>query len=423
MYRLTPTRRDLLRWSGFGAARLLIGCGDNEPARDPGTQLATAIVEPDSESFLVSVWAGLARTVALEVQSRDVVISRTSVAVDEAARAVFSVGALEAATTYDVSVVTDSGARILHQVRTAPRDDDDRPVRLAISADIDPASEFQTDVTDQLVALSPDLYISLGDFPYTDNGPPAETLDEYRQRHVDVRVAPNVRRLLTGVGMRAIYDDHEYRNDWDAMRAAEDPPRYAAALAAWDEFFPLRDNTVRYRSWRWGANVECFLLDTRLYRSANSLADSDAKTMLGATQFAWLVDGLHASTAAFKLVLTSVPLAFGNGDDHWTTFAHERDRLFDAIAGVPGVLFVSGDQHWFAAHRHARGIREFQIGPLARGILVPPAPVDGVLFRAQRYNFGLVDIERDSLTFTGVGEGGELFYKETLGIEDLTPAR
>ena len=421
MYRLTPTRRDLLRWSGFGAARLLIGCGDNDPVRDPGAQLATAIVEPDSESFLVSVWAGLAKSVALEVQSRDVVISRTSVDVDETARAVFSVDDLEPAERYDVSVVTDTGARVLHQVRTAPRDDDDRPVRLAISADIDPSSEFQTDLIDHIVALGPELYISLGDFPYTDNGPPAETLDEYRDRHVAVRLAPHVRRLLCAAGVRAIYDDHEVRNDWDAMRAAADPARFAAGVAAWDEFFPLRDKTVRYRSWRWGANVECFLLDTRLYRSANASPDTADKTMLGPQQLAWLTDGVRNSSATFKLILTSVPLAFGHGDDHWTTFAKERDRIFDALAGVPGVLFISGDQHWFAAHRHARGIREFQIGPLARGVIVPPPPVDGVLFRAERYNCGLIDVDRDTLTFTGVGVGGELFYKETLGIEDLTP--
>jgi alkaline phosphatase D len=222
--------------------------------------------------------------------------------------------------------------------------------------------------------------------------------------------------------MRAIYDDHEVRNDWDAMRAAENPDRFAAGIAAWDEFFPLRDKTVRYRSWRWGANVECFLLDTRLYRSANASPDDANKTMLGAAQLAWLIDGVRNSSVTFKLVLTSVPLAFGHGDDHWTTFARERGELFDAFAGVPGVLFVSGDQHWFAAHRHARGIREFQIGPLARGVIVAPPPVDGVLFRAEQYNAGLIDIDHESLTFTGVGVGGELFYKETLGIEDLTPA-
>jgi hypothetical protein len=143
----------MLRWSGLGAARLLVGCGDNDLVRDPGTQLATAIVEPDSNSFLVSVWAGLSTSVALEVQARDVVISRTSVDVDDTARAVFSVEGLEPATSYDVSVVTDTGARMLHQVRTAPRDDDDRPVRFAIGADIDTSSEFQTDLMEQMVAL------------------------------------------------------------------------------------------------------------------------------------------------------------------------------------------------------------------------------------------------------------------------------
>lgn len=422
MYRLTPTRRDLLRLSGIGAARLLIGCGDNERFRDPGRGLATAIVEPEHDAFLVAVWAGLSRTVALEVQSRDIVISRTSMELDDSSRAVFTVDGLESATTYDVSVVTDTGARVLHQVRTAPRDDDDRPVRLAMSADIDTSSEFQTDVIDEMIALSPELFISLGDFPYTDNGPPAGTLDEYRERHVDTRTAPHVRRMLTAMGIRGIYDDHEVRNDWDAMRLGEDPSRIAAGIAAWDEFFPLRDSRVRYRSWRWGANVECFLLDTRLYRSANAMLDGPGKTMLGAEQLAWLIDGIRDSAATFKFVLTSVPLGFGIGDDHWTTFAHERDTLFEAIAGVSGVLFVSGDQHWFAAHRHARGIREFQVGPLARGIISPPAPLDGVMFRAERYNFGLVDVDRDSLTFTGVGVGGELFYKETLGIQDLTPA-
>ena len=72
-------------------------------------------------------------------------------------------------------------------------------------------------------------------------------------------------------------------------------------------------------------------------------------------------------------------------------------------------------------HRHDRGIREFQVGPLARGIGMPGAAPPGVLFRGERYNFGLVDIDGDQLTFSGVGVGGEVFYKETLGASDLTP--
>jgi hypothetical protein len=84
-------------------------------------------------------------------------------------------------------------------------------------------------------------------------------------------------------------------------------------------------------------------------------------------------------------------------------------------------LFVSADQHWFGAHRHTRGIREFQVGPLSRGLGMPMVEAPGVLFRDVRYNFGLIDIDGDELTFTGVGPGGDRFYKETLTVADLTP--
>jgi alkaline phosphatase D len=275
---------------------------------------------------------------------------------------------------------------------------------------------------DALAAEDPELFISIGDFPYTDNGPPAQTVAQYRARHVEVRAHPPVRGLLEACGMRAIYDDHEFRNNWDASFVALEGARYAAAMQVWDEFFPLRaTGEIRYRSWRWGAHLECFLLDCRRFRSANAAPDDAHKTMLGATQYAWLIAGVTSSSATFKLILTSVPLDFGEGDDHWAAFSTERDAMFAALIGTPGVFFVSGDQHWFASHRHAFGIREMQIGPLARGIGVPGPAVPGVVFRAERYNAGLVEIDGDRLTFTGLGADGERFYSETVTADDLTP--
>jgi hypothetical protein len=44
-----------------------------------------------------------------------------------------------------------------------------------------------------------------------------------------------------------------------------------------------------------------------------------------------------------------------------------------------------------------------------------------VLFRATRYNVGIVEVDGDRLTFIGVGEDGEQFYRETLTAADLTP--
>ena len=419
------TRRDLLRLAGLGSAGLLVGCGDNDPPRDPGTTHAAMVLEPDSDSFLVAVWSSLANTVAAEVTAGDGVAFSAAADIDNE-HAVIDVRGLEPATTYQVTLVADNGVRMgPYRVRTAPRPDDARRVSIAVSADLDPAPEFTSDILAQLAATNPDLYVSLGDFPYTDNGPVAMTVEQYRERHVELITAPRVRAWLQSMGVRAIYDDHEFRNDWDAMFRTVEASRYAAAMQVWDEFFPLRGaavDEIRYRSWRWGALVECFLLDTRRFRSANAAVDDATKTMLGEYQRAWLLDGITRSSAPFKLVFTSVPLDFGHGNDHWTSYATERQLLFDAIAGVPGVLFVSADQHWFGAHRHTRGIREFQVGPLSRGVIMPPPEAPGVLFRSPRYNFGLIEIEGEQLTFSGIGADGERFYKESLTVADLTPA-
>src|SRR5205814_1033526 len=81
-----------------------------------------------------------------------------------------------------------------------------------LDADYDPSPEFASGMLEAVVAAAPDLVISIGDFPYTDNGPPAMTVPEYRARHAEVRCQPSVRAMLDAAGMYAIYDDHEVRN-------------------------------------------------------------------------------------------------------------------------------------------------------------------------------------------------------------------
>jgi phosphodiesterase/alkaline phosphatase D-like protein len=427
---MTLTRRDLLRLAGLGAAglatgpTLVTGCGDNLPFRSPGREHAAIILEPDATSFIVSVWSRTARAVDVEVRGEAGVVFEAIVEVDRTQQAAIDVTDLEPGQLYQVVITSDDGVRMgPHHVQTAPRADDMRPVRIAVSADIDPHQDFVSDLLEHVANASPELFVSLGDFPYADNGPgPAMTVDEYRERHALARTDPRIRRWLETVGIRGIYDDHEFRNDWDASYRESESTRYAAAMQVWDEMFPLRGaiGEVRYRSWRWGAHLECFLLDCRRFRSANAMPDTETKTMLGATQRAWLVDGLRRSTAPFKLVFTSVPLDFGDGDDHWAAFSVERDAILRAVVGIGGVLFVSGDQHVFGAHRHAHGVREMQVGPLSRGVGEPQRTAPGVLFRSARMNCGLVDVDATSLTFSAVGADGERFYKETFSVADLT---
>ena len=412
---MEPTRRDLFKLAGASAVGLALGCGASSG------EIASAVVEPSGDRVTVAVWTQRsAARGAVAITGPDGKTRTTMLELHDGVGAV-ELDGLAPATVYQLAVSVD-GATLDHRVRTAPADDDPAPARIAIIADIDPSPEFETDLFDQVVAQAPDLTIAIGDFPYTDNGPPAETLAEYRARHAEVRLHPPVRRLLAASAVRAIYDDHEFRNDWDAMRAAAEPARLTAALQCWDEFFPVAAEH-KYRNWRWGAHLECFLLDCRRYRSANAAPDDASKTMLGAEQLAWILDAVARSTAPFKLIFTSIPLDFGVGIDHWAAYKTERAVLFDGLLDIPGILFVTADQHWFAAHRHAYGIREIQIGPVARGILTPGPPVTGVLYRAQRYNAGIVDVAPDSLTITGLGEAGEAFYTETFTPADLTPRR
>jgi phosphodiesterase/alkaline phosphatase D-like protein len=320
-------------------------------------------------------------------------------------------------------VTLAGGAR--YSFVTAPAADDPRPVRIAWSGDLDLDPQFASEILDVVRDAEPDLFVSLGDWPYADNAPGAVTLAEYRDRHRAARTDPATQDLLRAMSVRAIYDDHEIRNDWDPSTYAEEPQRHVDGMQAWDEYFPVRGAApgVRYRSWRWGAHVECFLLDCRRYRSAKGAPDDGAKTMLGATQLAWLTAGLAASTARWKLVFTSVPLAFGSTDEHWSAYTTERARLYDAIVsgGVTGILFLAADQHWFASHRHAHGIRELQAGPLARGLPVLPAEAPGVLARVSAYNVGVLDLDGTTIRARCLDAAGAMRYEEVLTLAELTP--
>jgi phosphodiesterase/alkaline phosphatase D-like protein len=411
------TRRTWVQWVGVGTAAL--GCGDNRAPPD----VSAAVLEPTASALFVALWSHDAEEVEVELSTDGLIVASEAVPLGDGGIGLVDAIGLDADRAYEIVLVSD-GVRLAPQrARTAPRDDATAPVRIAVSADFDPHPMFESALIDHVIAAEPQLFVSLGDFPYSDNGPIAQTVHEYRARHAQLRMAPAARKLLSNVSVRAIYDDHEFRNDWDTQRAATEADRYAAAMQVWDEFFPVRGATgeIRYRSWRWGAHTECFLLDCRRFRSPNDAPDNTAKTMLGDTQRTWLIDQLRRSTATFKLVFTSVPLDFGIGNDHWATFTTEREALFDAIVGIPGILIVSADQHHFASYRHSHGIREFQVGPLARGVL-PVGPVTaGVLFRSQQFNAGLIDIDGDRLVMTGIGPTGERFFEETLTADALTP--
>ena len=304
-------------------------------------------------------------------------------------------------------------------------------------------------IFDTIRSQKPDFFIFLGDTIYGDgvcvspaNEPGsnfiAATLTEYRAKHRYQRGAAALRRFLETVPVYVTWDDHEVKNNF----AGPVEPQMAAGRQAFREYWPIHTDPADphrlYRSIRYGSDLEVFLLDTRQYRSRNADKDGPGKTMLGAAQLHWLLEGLEASTATWKVIVTSVPLSVPKGGgsavpgyDGWaggdgTGFERERQVIVDAILGKPivNVVFLGGDIHWVQANIYdpdqdgVPDFHEFVSGPLSAhpGRLTAPSPAlhPKTLINEEGYNnFGLVQVTNETFEVSIIDGGGKsrFFYR------------
>lgn len=217
--------------------------------------------------------------------------------------------------------------------------------------------------------------------------PPREmvTLADYRRRHGQYKTDPDLQRLHAAVPWIVTLDDHESATDaWrdgaeNHQPATEGPwpVRKAAARRAFLEWQPVRVSNDRiYRRLRFGRLAELSMLDLRTYRSQQvgqtAAVDDPTRTITGADQLGFLVDGLTRSSAQWKLVgnpvmispLVVPPLpadvagpvarffdlpAGGPpiNPDQWDGYTADRRRVFRALdaARVRDAVFLTGDIH------------------------------------------------------------------------------
>jgi len=382
----------------------------------PRATHSPAANDPASDSVRLWIRASEACDVHWEVSTTDDFSSGTmdSPAQPSASASDFTVshevGGLLADTQYYARAIlvdpldtTRRNASEIVSFQTAPTPAASEDVLFAFGADFHQEYPERLPILNGLAARGPAFFLSLGDFPYADVDPAPATLETYRYQHRLVRSYEEVESCFRQVPLVATWDDHEVANDWSATTAAS---LVAIGTQVWAEYFPFRSTVgsggANYRSFRWGSALEVFLLDTRLHRSANGAADDASKTMLGTTQKQWLLQGLSASTATFKVIATSVPLRYGTtGDDHWEGFTTERTEILSHITSnlISGVFFLAGDQHWASAHHHPEGLVEVMACPISAELRDPPAvPPPEVVFVRKDYCYGLVRIDATAAT-------------------------
>lgn len=218
----------------------------------------------------------------------------------------------------------------------------------------------QIPIFETMAAQQPELLIFLGDNIYADT----TDMELMRKEYAKLKARPRFQRLLQSCPVLATWDDHDYgAND----AGAEFPQRVAAEkifLDFWGEPLdsPRRQRPGVYESRIFGPpgkRVQVILLDTRYFRGPlkkgvrrvggpyypNTEPDI---TVLGDAQWQWLNVQLQ-QPAEIRLLASSIQcVSQASGQETWSNFPHERQRLFDLIAEceAEGVLIISGDRHW-----------------------------------------------------------------------------
>jgi alkaline phosphatase D len=192
--------------------------------------------------------------------------------------------------------------------------------------------------------------------------------------------------------------------------------------------------------------VQIILLDMRWFRSPLKPTDQrgapgkerylpdpePAKTMLGATQWAWLSEELR-KPAELRLLVSSIQvLAEGHGWERWGNFPLERQKLIDTIrdARATGVILLSGDRHIGALYREAPTgtpplyeITSSGINKAYSAAREPGPNRLGALYAAP--NFGIIDIDwwARQVTLALRDEGGTTQRSVTLAFDELQIAK
>jgi alkaline phosphatase D len=240
-----------------------------------------------------------------------------------------------------------------------------------------------------------DVVLHLGDYVYEARGPAepvagadrrhhpfrdVTTLEDYRMRHAQYHLDPDLQAAHAATPFLCVPDDHDVvgRMAGPLGRNGRDDPtlfrrRLAAAYRAYYEHLPLRRTALPrgpgmqlYRRFEYGDLASISLLDTRQHRSPQvdgppfqpngPEALDPARTMTGPAQERWLLDGLASSSRRWNVVGQQVYLAaldLGPGEEHayntdkWDGYPAARARLtgFLAEARPRNPVFLAGDSH------------------------------------------------------------------------------
>lgn len=285
--------------------------------------------------------------------------STISQAVDGNGYVSFDLTGLTGGTTYyydfldvDGAIETEFGSIYSFRTSTNPAGTSD--VKLAIGSCVFTAAPNAHDALLDIAAWNPHRFVHLGDAYY--NGVSTSTaVSEHRGRwEAQVAAVADWKTLLGSTSLVYINSDHELNPDNVETLGSSVALSFNEFYRQTIPSFPLvvtGSNPVsKHQSWV-DSNIRFILIDVKnTQRSTSTDTDGPSKTMLGASQLAWLLSELD-QPELLKVILCDVPWTHSANtgstfQDKWASYANERQIIADHITSNDiNVDFFHGDSH------------------------------------------------------------------------------
>ena len=219
-----------------------------------------------------------------------------------------------------------------------------------------------------MTKIKPDFVVHAGDIKYYDNPNPwAMTIELMRFKLGRIFAMPDNRAFYSQTTSYFMKDDHDTLKDdcYPGMTYGTVSFEQGVKLFN-EEQFPAAG--PRYKTVRWGKDLQFWLLEGRDFRSPKDVRKSLDRTIFGEEQMVWLTETLKASDAKFKLVFSPTPIVGpdrkGKKDNHANKpFRHEGQKLRKLFGGIDGLIVLCGDRHWqYASVQPDTNLWEFCCG-------------------------------------------------------------
>ena len=218
-----------------------------------------------------------------------------------------------------------------------------------------------------LESLDLDFFVHAGDILYYDNLAKNKSMAHY---HWDRMFSlPTNKSFHAQVTSYFEKDDHDawFNDSYRGIKSSfMGDFTFDQGLAVFRQEMPIKDKT--YRTFRWGKDLQIWLVEGRDYRSPNPQADGPDKTIWGKEQMEWFKQTVEASDATFKILISPTPVIGPDRsqkkDNHSNKgFYHEGEIIRKFIASQPNMYVICGDRHWqYVSEHQDYGIVEFSIG-------------------------------------------------------------